>query len=75
MKRYLKGKILTYIGKMETYEIYELLKHEIDAGNEELLDQLNTDCKYLALDKLTYFCAGGIRELYENLTYKQISPI
>jgi hypothetical protein len=75
MKKYLKDRILTYIGKMETYEIYELLKHEINSGNEELLDQLNTECKYLALDKLNYFCSGGIRELYDSLNDKQIYPI
>jgi hypothetical protein len=60
---------------METYEIYELLKHEIDAGNEELLEELNTECKFIALDKLNYFCAGEIRELYECLNDKQIVPI
>lgn len=60
---------------METYEIYELLKHELDAGNEELLESLNTDCKHDALHKLTYFCAGAIREIYFGLSDKQIVPI
>lgn len=60
---------------METYEIYELLKHELNAGNEELLDSLNTDCKHDAIHKLNYFCAGAIRELYECINDKQIYPI
>ena len=61
--------------KMETYEIYELLQHEINADNEELLEKLNTDCKYDALNKLNFFCAGSIRELYESLNDKQICLI
>ncbi len=57
---------------METYEIYDLLKNEINADNDELLEKLNTDCKYDALNKLNYFCAGSIRELYDGLIDKQI---